>query len=153
MDNINFGKPINKLSDEELHRIINNSHPNFAAVALTEIQRRRQAETDTKLKNKISSLIKETKVLQGLIKQTDKTSKETSIRDRNLARTAIFISVLALIVQTALSIKNEVQCRYSFESPEKIEYSDCQRRLDLGVVGTKYSDVPDIVISKNNLQQ
>ena len=80
MSNINFGKPLHDLPEEELIRLINNSQPEFGMLAQYELSRRLSVEDS-------------------------KTSKRYAIWSLILSVTAILISIAIGIVQIYLSIK------------------------------------------------
>lgn len=142
----NFEKPLNEFTEEELQNRVNTWAPQYGALALYELQRRQQKENTTQIKN----LGKEIETLKLISENNVAIAKQSADSDNELARLAIFIAIIALIFQTIFSIHNDIQCRFqgSKDGLEGEYLQGCTRTLDLGLFGTFYVSVDDILKSK-----
>lgn len=130
----NFEKPLNKLTEEEIQRGVNQWPPQYGALALYELQRRLQ-EKGTK---QINSLMKEIKELKDVTKINAETSKQDFQSANRLATRAVWIAIATLIAQVVFSTHQEIQClmrNYSADN-KTVTYQDCHRDLDFGLLGT-----------------
>lgn len=143
----NFEKPLNEFSEEELNNNVNKWDPRFGALALQELQRRQQEKNS----KQISRLTSEIRALKKITDKNLEIASKNSDSSSNLARTAIIIALMSLFAQVVFSIGNETQCRFVSENDEYTEYSGCQRKLDLGLIGTQWYDLPDTKILKNKV--
>lgn len=140
----NFEKPLHEFTEEELQQRVNNWDPRFGALALHELQRRQQ-KVNTE---QVSTLIKEIRTLKRVTDKNVEISIKNAESDNHLARTAIYIASLAILVQVAFSIHHKLECRYTFQddSTKTTQHSGCYRTVDLGVLGTHVFKVKDFNI-------
>lgn len=140
----NFEKPLNEFTENELQQKVNQWDPRFGALALYELQRRQQKLTT----EQIASLSEEIKVLKEITGKSAETSIKNAQSDNRLARTAIIIAVVAILVQVAFSIHQKIDCRFSETgSGQKFTYyRDCQRTVDFGIFGTWHFKINDVSV-------
>jgi hypothetical protein len=138
-----YKKYIEGKSYRELHEIRHSSIPGSDVYqqVVEEIHRIQQDTNNTQVAN----LINEIKVLKNITEKSAETSKRNAKSDSNLAHKAIFISVIAIIVQAIFSIHYTYECRhiYTDDSTKSIQYSGCYRKFDLAGMGTHVFEVDD----------
>ncbi len=141
----NFEKPLHEFTEEELQQRINQWDPRFGALALYELQRRLQKKNT----EQITALVKEIKSLKSIVDKNAETTTQSARSSNRLAKTAIIVAVMTLIVQVLFSVHQELRCYSSAVYPEPPSnklfnhYSDCQRHFDLGLFGKHSIKISD----------
>lgn len=106
-----------------------------------EIQRIQQDTNNTQIAN----LIGEIKKLKNIAESNASDSKRDASSSKRLSRIAIWIAVIAIIVQVIFSIRNKSDCIWSSVSTgdPRTHYSGCYRQFDFGLLGTYTFSLPD----------
>lgn len=129
----NFEKPLQQFTEEELQQRVNQWDPKFGALGLYELQRRQQEKNSTQ----ISELIREVKELKNITDKNSETATKNASSSNRLARWAIIIATLTLVVQVIFSVHQEKRCDAASAVDDQgyIKHWGCYYLIDLGFFG------------------
>jgi len=137
-----FEKPLQEFTEQELQDRIQGSNPTYAALLWYELQSRQQKENS----EQISSLVHELKSLGDITNKNAEVAAKNAESDNRLARIAISIAVVSVLVQVAFSVHQNLECGVSSEADGQRTYSSCVRTVNLGIFGSFYFTVKDFTV-------